>query len=77
MQKFTGACPSIPRRLLHGVRPTTPQMDAEEQIGLLATTPEYLESVKVFPLIPHILKDAMVCVLFRSLRGGAETSIFP
>ncbi|KAF9777364.1 hypothetical protein BJ322DRAFT_465771 [Thelephora terrestris] len=33
-------------------------MDTEEQIGLLATTTEDLETVKVFPLIPHILKDA-------------------
>lgn len=38
-------------------------MDIEEQTGLLATTPEDLETVRVFPLIPHILKDATVCVL--------------
>lgn len=43
--------------------PTTGHMDAEEQTGLLVTTPEYLEAVKVFPLIPHILRDAMVRVI--------------
>ena len=36
-------------------------MDIEEQTGLLATAPEILEAVKVFPLIPHILKDVTVC----------------
>jgi len=41
-------------------------MDIEEQTGLLAPTPEYLETVKVFPLIPHIRKDAMVRVVFSS-----------
>ena len=40
-------------------------MDIEEQTGLLASTPEYLENVKVFPLIPHIHKDAMVRVVNR------------
>lgn len=35
-------------------------MDIEEQTGLLASTSEYLETVKVFPLIPHIRNDAMV-----------------
>jgi len=35
-------------------------MDIEEQTGLLTSTPEYLETVKVFPLIPHIRKDATV-----------------
>ena len=37
-------------------------MDVEEQTGLLESTSEYLEAVKVFPLIPHIHKDAMVRV---------------
>jgi len=41
-------------------------MDFEEQIGLLAPTPEYLETVKVFPLIPHIHRDAMVRVILSS-----------
>lgn len=36
------------------------RMDIEEETGLLAGSPEYLEAVKVFPLIPHILKDATV-----------------
>ena len=38
-------------------------MDIEEQTGLLAPTAEYLETVKVFPLIPHLRKDAMVSVI--------------
>ena len=38
-------------------------MDIEEETGLLGHTSEYLEAVKVFPLIPHIRKDAMVRVL--------------
>jgi len=38
-------------------------MDIEEQTGLLTSTPEYLETVKVFPLIPHIRKDATVRVV--------------
>jgi len=38
-------------------------MDIEEQTGLLTSTPEYLETVKVFPLIPHIRKDATVRVM--------------
>ena len=37
-------------------------MDIEEQTGLLTSTPEYLETVKVFPLIPHIRNDVMVRV---------------
>ncbi|KAF9644898.1 hypothetical protein BDM02DRAFT_3157054 [Thelephora ganbajun] len=34
-------------------------MDIEEQTGLLAPTSGDLETVKVFPLIPHIRKDAI------------------
>lgn len=35
--------------------------DEEEQLSkLLAPTPEYLASVKVFPLIPNLKKDVMV-----------------
>lgn len=43
-------------------------MDVEEQTGLLAPTPDYLETVKVFPLIPHIHRDAMVRVNTSSER---------
>jgi hypothetical protein len=45
-------------------------MDIEEQTSLLAPTPEYLETVKVFPLIPHIRKDAMVRVISSSELVG-------
>lgn len=43
--------------------PSNSTMDIEEQTGLLTSTPEYLETVKVFPLIPHIRKDATVRVM--------------
>lgn len=41
----------------------TGHMDVEELTGLLETTPECLETVRVFPLIPHILRDATVRVI--------------
>ena len=47
-------------------------MDIEEQTGLLAPTPEYLETIKVFPLIPHLRKDAMVCIIFNSELAGSR-----
>jgi len=47
-------------------------MDIEEQTGLLAPTPEYLETVKVFPLIPHLRKDAMVSVILNSELVGSR-----
>lgn len=37
-------------------------MDEEDSSqGLLAPTPELLASVKVFPLIPRLKKDVLVC----------------
>jgi hypothetical protein len=38
-------------------------MDIEERTGLLEATPENLEIAKVFPLIPHILRDVTVRVV--------------
>jgi len=47
-------------------------MDIEEQTGLLAPTPEYLETVRVFPLIPHLRKDAMVCAVLNPELVGSR-----
>jgi hypothetical protein len=41
--------------------------DEEQSTHLLAPTPKYLASVKVFPLIPNLKKDIMVSQLRRSL----------
>lgn len=53
------------------IPPTTGNMDVEEQTGLLATTPEHLDTVKVFPLIPHILRDVTV----RAISNTKSTEV--
>lgn len=55
--------------------PAVQLMDIEEQTGLLAPTPEYLETVRVFPLIPHIRKDAMVRVIMSSEFVGVVLNL--
>lgn len=57
--------------------PVTQHMDIEEQTGLLAPTPGQLNTVKVFPLIPHIRKDAMVRVLLSSEFARVILSFSP
>lgn len=57
------------------LHPTTRHMDIEEQTRLLAPIPEYLEAVKVFPLIPHIRKDAVVRAVLSSELLGLMLSL--
>lgn len=47
-------------------------MDLEERTGLLEATPECLETARVFPLIPHILRDTTVRVIL-SLKSAEVT----
>lgn len=51
-------------------------MDIEEQTVLLEPVPEDPEIVKVFPLFPHIRKDAMVRVAFEFEACGASIESF-
>ena len=49
------------------------RQDEEQTRGLLQPTPEYLASVKVFPLIPNLRRDVMVCP---NLDGISKNEIF-
>lgn len=51
-------------------------MDPEEQIDLLATTAEDIETVKVFPLIPHILRDATVRAILSSKSAEVTLNVY-
>ena len=50
-------------------------MDIEEQTCLLSPTSDHLEAVKVFPLIPHIRKDAMVRAISGSELAGVVLNL--